>query len=405
MKRTLVISLLICFLTGSVYAQLLVGNNGNVGVKVEEEPIYSYFSVNSEGVSSTCSYILSDDDNMDIGLQVSKRGTASTNHDYTTGFNSQVFTSGNSSKKEYGLYAHVFKNTGDSNSGRSYGVFAVSGNSTPGWNYGVFGTLYGNNNGAGVFGSSYSSDGGYDTSGRFAGYFHGDVKSTDAIYATVISNSSDYRLKENIESVDSEDISNILKLNVVKYNLKQRFVDSGDTATVQEYYYTDDSKLLERTHYGLLAQEIREIYPDLVYEGGDGYLSVNYIELIPLLIKTIQELKQEVNNLTNSSNMVIQRNEGTTNVKNNNSIVTLFQNNPNPFTENTTIKCLIPTGVISAVLYIYDMNGRQINSINIAERGEVSITIEGNSLDAGIYLYSLITDGMIVDTKRMILTK
>ena len=51
------------------------------------------------------------------------------------------------------------------------------------------------------------------------------------------------------------------------------------------------------------------------------------------------------------------------------------------------------------------MNGHQIDSMPIAERGDVSLTIEGSSLDAGIYMYSLITDGEVVDTKRLILTK
>ena len=51
------------------------------------------------------------------------------------------------------------------------------------------------------------------------------------------------------------------------------------------------------------------------------------------------------------------------------------------------------------------MNGRQIDSMSIAERGDVSLTVEGSSLDAGIYMYSLITDGEVVDTKRLILTK
>lgn len=38
-------------------------------------------------------------------------------------------------------------------------------------------------------------------------------------------------------------------------------------------------------------------------------------------------------------------------------------------------------------------------------RGEASITIDGGSLNAGMYLYALIADGKVVDTKRMILTK
>ncbi len=34
-----------------------------------------------------------------------------------------------------------------------------------------------------------------------------------------------------------------------------------------------------------------------------------------------------------------------------------------------------------------------------------TLTIDGYTLDAGMYLYSLIADGKEVDTKKMILTK
>ena len=195
-------------------------------------------------------------------------------------------------------------------------------------------------------------------------------------------------------------------MNVVKYNLKPRYVDSCDTTAIQKSYFTDDSKLLERVHYGLLAQELQDLYPDLVYEGEDGYLSVNYIELIPILIKSIQDLSAKVDALEGKPNKAALRTSETTQVQNQLPIqASLFQNNPNPFTENTTVRCIIPTGISKAVLYLYDMNGRQIDSMPIVERGDVSLTIEGNSLDAGIYLYSLITDGDVVDTKRLILTK
>ncbi len=51
------------------------------------------------------------------------------------------------------------------------------------------------------------------------------------------------------------------------------------------------------------------------------------------------------------------------------------------------------------------MRGSQVKSFNINERGNASITIEGNSLEAGMYLYTLIVDGKEVNTKKMILTK
>jgi len=40
-----------------------------------------------------------------------------------------------------------------------------------------------------------------------------------------------------------------------------------------------------------------------------------------------------------------------------------------------------------------------------ATGGKESITIHGGSMPAGVYLYSLICDGKVVDTKRMVLTK
>ena len=82
----------------------------------------------------------------------------------------------------------------------------------------------------------------------------------------------------------------------------------------------------------------------------------------------------------------------------------LYQNTPNPFSENTTISYQIAEDVKDASLYIYDMNGKQIKRFSINERGILSTTINGSDLDAGMYLYSLIADDQIINTKRMVLT-
>ena len=84
---------------------------------------------------------------------------------------------------------------------------------------------------------------------------------------------------------------------------------------------------------------------------------------------------------------------------------TLYQNEPNPFTVSTVIRCDVADEVVKADLYIYTMNGEQIAEYTVAERGETSVTIDGGSLNAGMYLYALVADGKVIDTKRMILTK
>jgi len=83
----------------------------------------------------------------------------------------------------------------------------------------------------------------------------------------------------------------------------------------------------------------------------------------------------------------------------------LYQNDPNPFNEATKIRFRIPDKVINSVIYIYDLQGKQIKSYNVKERGESFIMINGYELDPGIYLYTLIADGKEIGTKRMILTE
>lgn len=51
--------------------------------------------------------------------------------------------------------------------------------------------------------------------------------------------------------------------------------------------------------YGFIAQDLKEVYPDLVSKGDNGFLSINYIQMTPLLVRGIQELDDESRNLKN----------------------------------------------------------------------------------------------------------
>lgn len=93
-----------------------------------------------------------------------------------------------------------------------------------------------------------------------------------SVNATSYNTPSDYRIKENVTQLDSKFV--VDNLNPVTYlNTK-----------------TDKQDI------GLIAHELQEIYPELVNGEKDGeqFQSVNYIGLIPILIKEIQELKKEI---------------------------------------------------------------------------------------------------------------
>lgn len=279
----------------------------------------------------------------------------------------------------------------ESDEGRNYSILGVAGNATPGWNFGVSGFLSGQNEGTGIYGSS-RYDEGFNTAGRFAGLFHGDIKTTDAVYASAYNTLADSRLNKNMVQLETGSLDNLMQMSVFKYDLRQFDVDCGEESRTLGYY-NDDSGLLEREHYGLSGQEIKEIYPNLVSESQDGYLSVNYVEMIPLLIKSIQELKTEVETLKTGTKV---------SGRNPDDVLALHQSVPNPFSDRCVIKCTIPQNTKEASVYFFDYNGRQIQHRIIKDRGDVQLLFDGNGLEAGIYLYSLVADGVLIDTKRMI---
>ena len=86
-------------------------------------------------------------------------------------------------------------------------------------------------------------------------------------------------------------------------------------------------------------------------------------------------------------------------------VLTLAQNVPNPFSEQTSIEVSIPESVRTATLFIYDMSGKQIRRIDIDGRGILRIPVTSEGLTEGMYLYSLVADGKMVGTKKMILAK
>ena len=91
---------------------------------------------------------------------------------------------------------------------------------------------------------------------------------------------SDIALKENIKDLGlTIDINKIMELNPKSYTYKK---DKKD----------------KKTHYGLIAQEMEQVYPDLVYND-KGSKTINYVELIPVLVLKIKDLQQQIDVLKN----------------------------------------------------------------------------------------------------------
>lgn len=294
--------------------------------------------------------------------------------------------------------------------GRSYGVMGVAGNRTSGYNYGVYGELRGENNGAGIYGTISSTV--PQIEGKYAGFFYGNVYVATKLIAREIVTLSDARYKANIQQINSAALTKISALNPVQYTMASAAsiafanTEKSDTMSTTITMQSEDLEEINKIHYGLLAQEVRDIYPELVNEDDAGVMSINYIELIPLLIQAVQDLSEQVSVLSNTSNIAT-RKEASKSQKTEIEITTatLYQNVPNPFNKETFISYVVPTEAQNAIIYLYNMSGVQLNKYDINTMGEGSITISANELYAGTYLYSLVVDGRLIDTKQMIITE
>lgn len=232
------------------------------------------------------------------------------------------------------------------------------------------------------------------------------------LYATHWYTTSDKRQKENIKKLNSS-LELIMQLDGVKYDyIKESVILNSIRNSV------NDEKLenARKNHVGFIAQDVEKVIPEVVsYDETADIYGIDLSRLTPYLVEAIKEqqeiigdLKEELEDLKKqfesegllkSSSISTNHNDLQVEIDN-----TLYQNAPNPFSANTSIKYYLTKEVQTAMLNIYDMNGAQLKSIPLIQKGNGEFTISSGEFKSGMYMYSLIADGKVIDTKRMILT-
>jgi len=235
----------------------------------------------------------------------------------------------------------------------------------------------------------------------------------------IYGNTSDERLKENITPLVNP-IEKIKLISGYYYNFKREIFPEGLSEDVVAR--------LTKNQIGFLAQEVGKIFPELILppETEEEFCSMNYDGMIPVLLEAIKEQQTQIENLQfmvskqatemillheqltfyqNSHDYSFNKNMSESENSKQNIEGKLFQNTPNPFNTSTTILFEIPENSTSASLIIHDMQGAEIKSYPIINKGIGNIIIQGSELQAGMYMYTLLANSIIVDSKKMILTK
>lgn len=164
--------------------------------------------------------------------------------------------------------------------------------------------------------------------------------------------------------------------------------------------------------YGFIAQELERVVPEAVAIKENGDRSVNYDMFIPILVQSVKEQSAIIDNLQKQIDelkvMVSAGSKTTGGAPSQNvtlsdkTVIALAQNVPNPFSESTVISYNIPVDFTKAQINFLTNDGKLIKTVEITTKGQNSLTVFASDLSFGSYSYSLIVDGKVIDTKRMI---
>lgn len=329
------------------------------------DPISGSLSIGTQDIDVNSNLYVLEDGNKDSALRIRHEGPANT----------------------FGVYG-IFSSSAGSALTSRYGVFAFAGGSSAG-NYG----LYGNTDATGTHYGVYAS-------GNLA-------------YTATLTNASDRKFKRNISTFQALD--RIMKLAPKTYEMKREKFQSMNLAPGRQF--------------GFIAQELQEIFPELVHESlntipwedKDGritteeidYLGVDYISMVPILTQAMQEQQQIIEakeerirhleeRLEQLEILVWQLMDPSNTAAGVSTGASLMQNQPNPSRTSTTIPYFIPQSIQKAELQIADASGRILEKFNLQERGYGNFTLNTEQLSSGIYFYSLLADGKIIATRKMV---
>lgn len=294
MKKRFLLFTFSIFLGVCTNAQLKVHTDGKIGIDVTS-PV-SKFQVGSTGTSlAKVSIHNSSTTTGSRGLAVYQTITSS---NWAYGIVGSVL-SGSGGNKLVGSYGSGYRGSTATNA-RTYGMYAVGGNGANGYNSGVFAYILGTRNGAAIFAATPGKGETY-VSGIYAGYFRGDVYIEDDAWADHWYTNSDVSLKKDIRDLNGSSVSKIQQLKAIKYKLKHptelSTFQKADTVSLESLQFDLNSSKYTNDRIGLIAQDIQKVYPELVKEDNDGYLGVEYVGLIPVLVEAIKEQQTEIEGL------------------------------------------------------------------------------------------------------------
>lgn len=329
-------------------------------------------------------------------------GTENTCLGYHAGYNNTTTTGGQNTF--LGSFTGVNHTTGDHNTYVGYNADANAGTYTNATAIGNGAVAPGSNKvqiGNGSVTNVYSAPNAWGSDGRFK-----------------------FNIKEEVKGLEF-----IKKLRPITYQMDTKKWDDfiiknmPDSIKIRHQNGINFAPSTSITHSGFIAQEVEKAASDCGFfcsiavqpsDTSSGYYALSYAEFVVPLVKAVQELSHTVDSLLALTNIGQRMMQNNGNQQPNIDTVhirlalldgaTLGEPQPNPNTGNTQIPYYLPQNTIGAKIIFTDMLGKVMYE-KVLQCGYGLMNVDTQDLPAGIYSYSLIVEGKVMDTKKMIRNK
>lgn len=249
---------------------------------------------------------------------------------------------------------------------------------------------------------------------------------------------SDARLKENVQSLKNplkllnklSGVSYTYSLSEIQKNRKQdesKFADISGTGDVnpsdskipagvaghpskdnkkQEQINRKEAEDAARKRIGFLAQDIQKIFPELVQTDENGIMSIDYIGFIPIIVESIKEMQQTIDNQNELINSLISSDEQFTFRSNptSNEDINILEGAKLYPRDGASVGYTLPANSKSANLQIYDISGKTVKAISLNFNNEI-VDISSSEIGLGTFVYALFVDGQKRDVLKKIVNR
>lgn len=219
----------------------------------------------------------------------------------------------------------------------------------------------------------------------------------------ILLQSSDRRFKNDIKTLDGA-LNKVLAMRGTTYNFNKEQMAKG----------FPDSKQV-----GFIAQEMKEIMPELVQADAEGMLAVNYSGVIPVLVEALKEQHEVIEEKeTRIAALEAQNSELQSRLARIEAALGIADDrkaddtkapinakiSPNPSNGLVNVELENTASAKSVVVNMVDASGRQIATRTVAA-GTNNVQFDLGQFPAGIYVAQIMADGQMVSSSKIQMVK